>query len=434
MGICCIECFDNKFIKEKIKEANLKGNCDYCGSNEINITKTSDLGPFIRESILKAYDHINDSEYAKYKDYIGQKDIDFKVPFDILSQEDAFSEKLKSKNKTENLCNDLITDGSPSKQEKNDNETNIFDGEQAKFILKGKLNGAKYNEFSYSWNTFKNQVKHFNRFFDIGLENRENLLNNIAKLMKDNTIKLEVGKEIWRVRVKGDGVISGEPKSYMKEMGPPPLNKASNNRMSPAGIPYMYVADNREVCISEIKPNVGDKIWLGKFILTQELKILDLTKIPSFKIKSLFDPDYTHDIRWGKDFLKGFIEEISKPLSPYDVMLEYVPTQLFSEYIRSLDYNGIKYYSSQSEEGSNYTLFCGPDSDAYQSKYISRDYFKNKLDSFKNIMYLEKFEVLQIESVKFTSSINSEESFEEIDFIDKELLTDPDATFVDLNI
>jgi hypothetical protein len=49
-------------------------------------------------------------------------------------------------------------------------------------------------------------------------------------------------------------------------------------------------------------------------------------------------------------------------------------------------------------------------------------------------MYLEKFEVLQIESVKFTSSINSEESFEEIDFIDKELLTDPDATFVDLNI
>jgi hypothetical protein len=358
------------------------------------------------------------------------------MPLDILFEEKAFSKKLDS-HRINDLFEDLFKDSGPSNREIKNGEKDIFEKGQAKFVLKGKLNGEKYNEFSYSWNTFKNQVKHFNRFFDIGLENRRNLLNTIARLIENNIIKLETGKEIWRVRVKGDNGKLGNPKSYMKQMGPPPLDKASNNRMSPAGIPYMYVGENQKVCISEIKPNVGDELWIGKFILKEELKILDLTEIPKFKIKSIFNREYNHDIRWGKDFLEGFMEEISKPLSPNDVMLEYVPTQLFSEYIRSLGYDGIKYKSSQSEEGYNYTLFCGPDEEAYHNKYFSRDYkdyFKEKLKSYKNLMYLDSFEVLKIKSVNFSSSIISGESFEKTDFIEKPKPKKLDASFVDINI
>jgi hypothetical protein len=49
-------------------------------------------------------------------------------------------------------------------------------------------------------------------------------------------------------------------------------------------------------------------------------------------------------------------EEISKPITPREAELEYLPSQYLCEFMKSLGYEGIVYNSSLSD-GDNYALF-----------------------------------------------------------------------------
>ena len=121
----------------------------------------------------------------------------------------------------------------------------------------------------------------------------------------------------------------------------------------------MYLSDDIETCIKEINPQFFDKVIVGEFELTKDIEILDLTGNP---IKSIFYEGYDHDTRMlTKYFVYKFSEEISKPMKPNDNKdIEYVPTQVLSEYIRKLGYKGIKYESSLNRHHYNYVLFVGP--------------------------------------------------------------------------
>lgn len=52
-----------------------------------------------------------------------------------------------------------------------------------------------------------------------------------------------------------------------------------------------------------------------------------------------------------------FLVEISKPPTRHDDLLEYVPTQVLAEYLRSKGIDGIKFNSSQNNLGVNFTFF-----------------------------------------------------------------------------
>lgn len=47
------------------------------------------------------------------------------------------------------------------------------------------------------------------------------------------------------------------------EIGPPPANVATSLRMSPAGISYLYLAEDIATCKKEIKANQGESIGVG---------------------------------------------------------------------------------------------------------------------------------------------------------------------------
>lgn len=243
-------------------------------------------------------------------------------------------------------------------------------------------------------------VKHYARFFDFEevFFNRAEILKPIWELFTDMTQNLSAGTLMWRARIVGNQDLPKQPDLIRKELGPPPESKAKNNRMSPAGISYIYLSDCEATCIAEVKPNVGHNVWLGNFVTKKDLKLLDLTDIPTYAPDNIFSPDYEHDTNWASSFMKSFANEISMPISEGVDYLNYVPTQVLTEYIRKNGYNGIKYRSSQLSSGCNYTLFSGPD------KEENTDYTRfmgKKIESFTEWLNFTSFKEFYIDGVEY---------------------------------
>ena len=84
--------------------------------------------------------------------------------------------------------------------------------------------------------------------------------------------------------------------------------------------------------------------------------MLDLTNIPP--IPKLYDDDFGFIPAF--DFLHKFSKDVSKDAE--DDEINYIPTQIFTEYIRfqwlhKFNIKGIKYKSSKNENGINLVLF-----------------------------------------------------------------------------
>ncbi|NOR46011.1 MAG: RES domain-containing protein [Candidatus Delongbacteria bacterium] len=55
-------------------------------------------------------------------------------------------------------------------------------------------------------------------------------------------------------------------------------------------------------------------------------------------------------------YLNELSNELSRPVNPNDINLEYLPSQYLCEFIKQVGYDGIIYKSSLSK-GSNYVIF-----------------------------------------------------------------------------
>lgn len=145
----------------------------------------------------------------------------------------------------------------------------------------------------------------------------------------------------------------GTPRTLFKELTAPPSEFAKENRMSATGISMFYGALDDNTPIQEIRNYSPDAVIdLGKFELKREIMVIDLFKIP--KYLSFWMPQYFREYK----FLKRFHLEITKPIDK-NPSIEYVPTQIFTEYIRFMNnyhIDGIIYQSSLTGE-RNVVLF-----------------------------------------------------------------------------
>ena len=138
--------------------------------------------------------------------------------------------------------------------------------------------------------------------------------------------------------------------------------------MSPAGIPMFYACDNPETALRETASCAG-RFVLGYFETRRKSIILDLTNIPP--VPSLFAviPDSLEFIpRVVLGFLNHVADEISKPIQRDDrVHIEYTPTQVVAEYVRSkptregAQVDGIKYKSTVHPGYVSYVIFATQD-------------------------------------------------------------------------
>jgi hypothetical protein len=169
----------------------------------------------------------------------------------------------------------------------------------------------------------------------------------------------------------------------------PPLDKAIKpNRMSPAGISMFYGADDVDTAAREINPNgipPGQRASGVCFKSRRPLQILDLMKI--VPEKSYFAQE-AREWRHGVEFLRRFSRNASVPIvGPAGASefvqrmreeplpeVDYVPTQVFTEYVRyhmthdgkpdGRPIDGIRYRSSLNDDKENhgcYVLFFDQD-------------------------------------------------------------------------
>lgn len=107
------------------------------------------------------------------------------------------------------------------------------------------------------------------------------------------------------------------------------------------------------------KPKVAT---VATFEATSDLRVLDLTALPP--VPSLFDQS-KRSIRAGIIFLYSFVKDVSKRIIKDGIEhIEYVPTQIFTEYFRHIFFdehgkkiNGILYRSSKHNDEVACVLF-----------------------------------------------------------------------------
>lgn len=362
---CCVNCFDDVNIIEKIASYEEEGDCDYCRSKDVLVVDTGELGEFIREKLLNGYENATraDIPYGALQSYATTIE-------DVLRNgECIFSVLLEGQDNAELLLNDLFKDSGPSWHDIAQGDDDYWEGGLAEVVRRDEFYGLDYNSYKISWEQFTYIVKHVNRFFDVGSsESRETLLDVIGSFFSSMTIELSTETEIWRARTDPKNQYeTWEEKT--KECGPPPREYAKALRMNPAGISYFYGAENKNTCYQEIRGSSSKTIIYGLFNTKRKLKLLDLSEAPNIKVPSLFSNDYDHELNWAREFFISFCSEVSKPIADNIAPIEYIPTQILSEYIRKRGYDGVRYLSSLTGD-YNYTLFCGPpESETYHEPW-----------------------------------------------------------------
>ena len=202
------------------------------------------------------------------------------------------------------------------------------------------------------WRNVRTELKHQNRFFpktEFSLDRIEQLLSHLQVYVSDVTL-------IWyRARIQ-EGVAPFPP----EEMGAPPRDKATHGRANSAGIPYLYLASDKQTAASEIRPHPGEAVCVAETTVSDTLSLVDLRR-PRVTVSpfSLSSENEVARIRGDLDFLEFFGEELSRPVIPQSAAIEYIPSQYLCEFIKGCGYDGVLYCSSVGE-GSNLALFDPP--------------------------------------------------------------------------
>jgi hypothetical protein len=234
----------------------------------------------------------------------------------------------------------------------------------------------------FGWKDLVETVKHRQRFFFVLQENDRThdgagvpiprgaeMLEVLGRLIDKYGLveELPASEIVYRARPHAVG------KGYTtaKDLGAPPAESASQSRMSPAGVPMLYAADDRDTAVAEANassPSPAAAVTVAQFRLTEAMRIVDLSELPP--IPSIFDDgDSATRERHELGFLHGFRRDIgAKVTHDGREHIEYVPTQVVCEYLRySLPpehggpVGGVAWESVQNPGNRNVVLFLTRD-------------------------------------------------------------------------
>ncbi|MCH8156601.1 MAG: RES domain-containing protein, partial [Nitrospinae bacterium] len=363
---CCFNCFNETEIIDFIKSSDETGDCDYCDSTDVPVRNVQEVGDFIMEGFLREYeDAANQVGYCSEDEgYLLSTNTIDEI---LIGTEGIFGDALED---PDELIRDLVSlDGTayvrkdpygPPSGEPDE----ITDWDEFCDLVKNKKPFTSFqvtDERAYD-------PSHPNTSF----KNLINQLNNYG-LIYD----LEPGLSIYR------GRLAPEAGTFVhSDLTSPPVEKTKNNRMSPVGISIFYGSLEKETCVHEVRPSVGEIVAVAEFVILRSLKILDLTELPDSPDPiSIFNENYGFSYEtYFKPFFCHFAHDIAKPIRPGATDIEYRPTQAFTEFLRfnkfedyrpyplegqnsprAFQVDGIMFQSSLKIGGRNLVLFRGND-------------------------------------------------------------------------
>lgn len=356
-------------IKNFISLEEHIGDCDYCNHQGVDICDIKEVGSFISEGFLRHYEDA--ANQVGFCSADGGYQIETCLASEIILYElGIFSEHLDH---PENLLNDLIND------------------DCTPYVRKdpyGPPTGEP-DEIMY-WENFCSIVRTKQRFtIFLNSENKDkydqNLPHNFLSQLSNHFLPslvttLDPGIKIFRARI-----VNESENLQHEDLTSPPPAFAKNNRMSAAGISFFYGGLTTDVSIHEVCSIASETLDVAEFEVIKPIYILDLS-VTVEDHASIFDEEYNFSQEeYYKPFLRHFIRDISKPIRKSDNGIEYIPTQILTEFIKNTNFTGIydenniqiqgiQFKSSTMNGGTNIVLFRGPD--------ISTSNKKNSRDSW----------------------------------------------------
>lgn len=233
-----------------------------------------------------------------------------------------------------------------------------------------------------SWESFCRYVKHTSRFMFLRPDERgRRLFDEQDSTLVRSTEMLDlfgeaaeacgliatlgVRTKLYRARPLGP---SDPWFATADDLGPPPQTETGPpaNRMSPAGIAHTYVALDEATALHETFTRSG-RAALGVFSPVRPLRLLDLRADRPVPYRSIFE-GVPSLVRGLPRFVEAFREEISRPIARDGrEHIEYVPSQIVTEYIRRVfrtsenqRLDGVLYPSTRNPGGICAALFVTP--------------------------------------------------------------------------
>ncbi|HFF9490160.1 RES family NAD+ phosphorylase [Serratia marcescens] len=317
MPSCCSECFHDIEIVEFIVKDHLNGRCGHCKKENAFTINPEALSHF----------------FEPFLGLVTEKE-DGRLLSEVLNDLfNIFSSKVKSN------CRLL---------------SEILGGDygQKKYELK-----QDFQEHISAWETFKEELKHQNRFFPKNtlysslFDTREaNIDGDLFQIIEQLRVEYDEGEVFYRARIN-DGPL------LKVDMGMPPKEKATAGRANPVGIPYLYLADHEKTCVAEVRPNNTSTIYIANFTSNKKLSIVDLTEPRKrFSVCSFDEGRFTTIIGIIK-LLETLSNELSKPVRPESSSIDYIPTQFLCEFLKGFsNCDGIAFESSFGK-GKNFVFF-----------------------------------------------------------------------------
>jgi hypothetical protein len=204
--------------------------------------------------------------------------------------------------------------------------------------------------FGY-WEVLKEELKWKNRFI-LNIDKLKELewdtfFNTQFELLPDVTL--------YRARVHHQSGLDAYPN---EKMFSPPKDYASSGRANPSGIPFLYLSDNPETVLYEVRASYLDELSVAKFSINvniESIKIVDFAEDTSLFQNEL--NQISNTIK-GKLLRERISLDLSKPMRRYDNEIEYIPTQFICEFIKVFTgAKGIKFSSSLHPSGNNFVIF-----------------------------------------------------------------------------
>lgn len=338
----CVNCIFDENLREQIVLYLKKAACTFCG----RVAEDDDpvAAPFeeLMQLIIDAIKYF----YERSEDTLFWSD-DVTPRYDSQEIVQEFCAGLVADNVLEEICETV-----------NDDQWN-----EDPSVLRPDV------ALRYAWNDFREKVKHRTRFVFLSIREESSsypddfttseILEKLVSIIMIHEILVDVapGHTFFRGRMVDKPVLVDHNASTL---GPPPM-VASANRMSPAGISMFYGCDDIPTVVAEIGSHTAKRFAvIGAFDTIRPLRMVNLTSLP---VPSRFDP-----VKRQSYYELVFLHQFTRDLSATVMLdgsehIEYVPTQVVTEYMRWLPdttIDGILFRSSQNG-GVSCVLFCGPE-------------------------------------------------------------------------
>lgn len=359
----CANHFEDQYLQQYINDKAVSGKCSYCGKRG-PVMDFSPLMEYIAAKITSHYSNPDQESLPLESSYYDDEEEEIsgfqRVGCYIAP---CYAEQYNSIHELFGAIN-LYTDN----DELNNDMENCFFNDW--WIRESPFSLSESQELSFLWAQFSQLVKHQQRFTffkrpefksvtsidsDNGLSD---ILTELSARIDHHKLyaKLPQKTLLYRCRfLKKDEAIH-----TFDQITSPPDRYAKQNRMSPAGVSMFYGAFDEKTAILESSPdgNLSDLPHaIGLFRTTKDLTILDLTNLP----ENSFWLEGSESFK----FLHSFNNEITKEIERDDrIHQEYVPSQVFTEYLRYIHklpngkkLDGLIYKSSLTGGKDNIVLF-----------------------------------------------------------------------------